>query len=202
MKFGYAVTGAIDPGRILTNAGALCGDALVLTKRIGTGVITTALKRGIARQQDVDGAVDSMLALNRAACEVMLKYPVHGCTDITGFGLLGHAREMAQGSGLTLDIDHAQIEFLPGALDYSRQGAIPAGLKNNREFVSCAVRFGTAIAEEVENLLYDPQTSGGLLISVSRESAATLAEELEAAGVVARVVGEVRARDAWAIVVR
>ncbi|MBI3694983.1 MAG: selenide, water dikinase SelD, partial [Acidobacteria bacterium] len=135
-------------------------------------------------------------------CEVMLKYPVHGCTDITGFGLLGHAREMAQGSGLTLDIDHAQIEFLPGALDYSRQGAIPAGLKNNREFVSCALRFATALPEEVENLLYDPQTSGGLLISVSRESAAALAEELEAAGVVARVVGEVRARDSWAIVVR
>jgi len=202
VKFGYAVTGTIDPARILTNAAALPGDSLILTKRIGTGVITTALKRGLARQDHVEGAVASMLALNRTACEVMLEYPVHGCTDITGFGLLGHAREMAQGSGVTIDIDHIEVEFLPGAVEYSRRGAIPGGLQNNRQFVSCAVRFAAPIPEEVENLLYDPQTSGGLLISVAPEGAGALAGALEAAGVTARLVGKVRPRDSAAIIVR
>ena len=202
VKFGYAVTGAIDPGRILTNSGARAGDALVLTKRIGTGMITTALKQGKAREEHVAAAVESMLTLNRAACEVMLRHPVHGCTDITGFGLLGHAREMAKGSGVTLDIDHTKIDFLPGALDYSAQGALPGGLKNNREFVSCAVRMEAAITPEVENLLYDPQTSGGLLISVAPESAAALVKELREAGVAARVIGEASPRGEQAIVVR
>ena len=202
VKFGYAVTGAIDPARILTNSAALPGDSLILTKRIGTGVITTALKRGLARQDHVDGAVASMLDLNRTACEVMLEYPVHGCTDITGFGLLGHAREMAQGSGVTIDIYNTEIEFLPGALEYSRQGAIPGGLNNNREFISCSVQFAAPIPEEVETLLYDPQTSGGLLIAVAPEAATALAGALGAAGVDARMVGGVRPRDSAAIVVR
>jgi selenide,water dikinase len=202
IKFGYAVTGAIDPGRILANAGARAGDVLVLTKRIGTGVISTALKRGTARAEHVDGAVESMRTLNRKACEAMLRHPSHGCTDITGFGLLGHAREMAKASGVTIYIDSTQLEFLPGAVEYSAQGAIPGGLKNNREFVSCAVRLEGAIAPEVENLLYDPQTSGGLLISVARESGEALVEDLRANGVTARVLGEVGAYEGFRIVVR
>ena len=194
IKFGYAVTGSIHPDRILANAGARAGDALVLTKRLGTGVITTALKRGIARPEHVDAAVESMRTLNGPACEIMLRYPVHGCTDITGFGLLGHAREMAKGSSVTAVIDHRRLEFLPGALDYAAQGAIPGGLKNNREFVSCAVETEAEIPAGVESLLYDPQTSGGLLISVEAGGAEALTQELRGAGVPANIIGEVLAR--------
>jgi selenide,water dikinase len=170
IKFGYAVTGTVHPDRIKANAGARAGDALVLTKRIGTGVISTALKRGIARDSDVEAAIESMLKLNRAACEAMLQFDVHGCTDITGFGLIGHAREMASASGVTIEIDSNSVRFLPGAVDYARQGAIPAGLKNNREFASSCVEG----ASEFDDLLYDPQTSGGLLISLSEADATQL----------------------------
>ena len=139
VKFGYAVTGLIHPDRIKTNAGARPGDALVFTKRLGTGVISTALKQGIAKESDVEAAIQSMLKLNREACEAMLAFEVHGCTDVTGFGLIGHAREMALASKVTIEIDPRAVQFLPGAVDYARQGAIPGGLKNNREFASSCV---------------------------------------------------------------
>ena len=151
------------------------GDALVFTKRIGTGVIATALKRGIARQEDVAASVASMLTLNRAACEEMLRCQVHGCTDVTGFGLIGHAREMALASQVTLEIAVDRLQFLPGAVEYARSGALPGGLKNNREFASCVVEAGRQLPPEIEALLYDPQTSGGLLISLSESDAAKFA---------------------------
>jgi selenide,water dikinase len=172
IKFGYSVTGTVHPDRVLANAGARAGDVLVLTKRIGTGVIGTALKRGIADDAHVAAAVESMTTLNRRACEEMLQFDPHGCTDVTGFGLLGHAREMAVASRVTIEIDVASIQFLPGAVDYARAGAIPGGLKNNIEFVSCAVEIAAGIAPEIEKLLYDPQTSGGLLVSLSERDAA------------------------------
>jgi selenide,water dikinase len=170
VKFGYAVTGIIHPDRIKTNAGAQAGDALVCTKRLGTGVISTALKQGIAKESDVEMAIQSMLELNREACEAMLAFDVHGCTDVTGFGLIGHAREMALASKVTIEIDPRAVQFMPGALDYARQGAIPGGLKNNREFASSCVE-GTS---EFEDLLYDPQTSGGLLIALPERDATSL----------------------------
>src|ERR1700691_3309713 len=139
VKFGYAVTGLIHPDRIKTNAGARAGDALVFTKRLGTGVISTALKQRIAQEADVEAATQSMLKLNREACEAMLAFEVHGCTDVTGFGLIGHAREMALGSKVTIEVDPRKIQFLPGAVDYARQGAISAGLNNNREFAASCV---------------------------------------------------------------
>jgi selenide,water dikinase len=188
IKFGYSVTGTVHPNRVKANAGARAGDALVFTKRIGTGVITTALKREIAKDSDVQAAIDSMLTLNRRACEAMLAYDVHGCTDVTGFGLIGHAREMALGSGVTIELDTASVQFLPGALDYARQGALPGGLKNNREFASCAVEVTREIAPEVEDLLYDPQTSGGLLISLPESDAAQLQRALPEAYRVGRVL--------------
>ena len=177
IKFGYAVTGTIHPERIKTNGGARVGDALVLTKRLGTGVISTALKRGIAKDADVQAATDSMLTLNRRACEAMLEFDVHGCTDITGFGLIGHAREMALASGATIEIDPRALQFLPGAVEYARAGAIPGGLKNNREFASGCVEG----ASEFDDLLYDPQTSGGLLISLPESDAAKLERNFPAA---------------------
>jgi selenide,water dikinase len=195
VKFGYAVTGSVHPDRFTANSGACAGDVLVFTKRLGTGVITTALKREIASEVHVQTAIDSMLLLNRRACETMLEFEVHGCTDVTGFGLIGHAREMAIASGVTLEIDTAAVQFLPGALDYARQGALPGGLKNNREFGSGAVVVGREIPAEVENLLYDPQTSGGLLISIAEKDAAQLERKLPGA----YRIGRVLAKDAKAI---
>jgi selenide,water dikinase len=174
IKFGYAVTGLIHPKAIKTNAGARPGDALVFTKRLGTGVISTALKQGIAKESDVDAAIQSMLKLNRKACEAMLEFDVHGCTDVTGFGLIGHAREMALASKVTLEIDTRALQFLPGALNYARQGALSGGLKNNREFASSCME-GTS---EFEDLLFDPQTSGGLLIALPESDAAQLETKL------------------------
>ena len=188
IKFGYAVTGTIHPDRIFANAGARAGDALVLTKRLGTGVIATALKRGIAQDADVQTSIDSMLTLNRAACEAMIAFDVHGCTDVTGFGLIGHAREMALGSRVTIEIDAASVPLLPGALEYSRQGALAGGLKNNREYASGAVEKTREISVELENLLYDPQTSGGLLISLPEADAAQLIQKLEGARRIGRVL--------------
>jgi selenide,water dikinase len=181
IKFGYAVTGAIHPERIKTNAGARAGDALVFTKRLGTGVIATALKRGMAAAEHVEESIRQMMALNRRACEVMLRFDVHGCTDVTGFGLIGHGREMALASGVTLAIETERVGFLPGALDYARRGALPGGLKNNREFASCAVEQARPLARDVEDLLYDPQTSGGLLISLPEKDAGELEDALEGA---------------------
>ena len=188
IKFGYAVTGTVHPERVKTNAGARAGDAFVLTKRLGTGVIGTALKRGIARDEDVRAAVDSMLTLNRRACEAMLALEVHGCTDVTGFGLIGHAREMALASGVTIEIEAAGVPFLPGAEEYARLGAIPGGLKNNREFASCAVELARELAPEVETLLYDPQTSGGLLIALPEPDAAGLVKRFPEAYRIGRVL--------------
>ena len=177
VKFGYAVTGLIHPGAVKTNAGARPGDALVFTKRLGTGVISTALKQGIARESDVEAAVQSMLKLNREACQAMLAFEVHGCTDVTGFGLIGHAREMALASKVTMRIDPRAVQFLPGAVEYARLGAIPGGLKNNREFASACVEGDS----EFDDLLYDPQTSGGLLIAMPERDAALLEKKLPGA---------------------
>ncbi len=188
VKFGYAVTGLIHPDAIKTNAGARPGDALVFTKRLGTGVISTALKQGISRESDVEAAVQSMLQLNREACEAMLAFQVHGCTDVTGFGLIGHAREMALASKVTIQIDPRAVQFLPGAVEYARLGAIPGGLKNNREFASSCVEGSS----EFEDLLYDPQTSGGLLIALPEADAVQLEKLLP----VAYRIGSVREKGA------
>jgi selenide,water dikinase len=178
VKFGYSVTGLVHPDRVKANAGARPGDALVFTKRIGTGVISTALKRGIAKEADVAASIEQMMTINRKACEEMLHFDVHGCTDVTGFGFIGHAREMAVASSVTLEIDAGAMRFLPGAPDYARAGAIPAGLKNNREFASCAVAVRRELPAEIEALLYDPQTSGGLLISLPEADAAAFERAL------------------------
>jgi selenide,water dikinase len=191
IKFGYAVTGTIHPGRIKANSGAIPGDELVFTKALGTGVIGTALKRGVATAASVEAAMASMLTLNRAACEAMLRFDVHGCTDVTGFGMIGHAREMALASGVTIEIETSRVPVLRGALDAIAAGAIPAGLKNNRDFASCSVEVaGTADAALVE-LLYDPQTSGGLLITLSEAEAERLSAILPGA----HRIGRVLARD-------
>lgn len=188
IKFGYAVTGVIDPRRVKENAGAHTGDALLFTKRIGTGVISTALKRGLAREEHVQAGIESMMQLNREACEAMLRFEVHGCTDVTGFGLIAHAREMAMASGVTIEINAGWVRFLPGALEYARIGAIPGGLKNNRAFAESCVEYRAEVAPDVIDLLYDPQTSGGLLISMAERDAEALIDAYPAAYRIGRVI--------------
>jgi selenide,water dikinase len=174
VKFGYAVTGLIDPARVLTNSGAQPGDVLVFTKRLGTGVISTALKKGIVSPADMDASIRQMLQLNRAAVEATTGLEVHGCTDVTGFSLLGHAREMALASGVTLEISVNNVQFLPGAIEYSQAGAHSNGLRNNRDFAAECVLMPASVPDEIEALLYDPQTSGGLLISLPEPEAERL----------------------------
>jgi selenide, water dikinase len=191
IKFGYAVTGTVHPDRVKPNSGARPGDLLMFTKALGTGVIGTALKKGIATPAAVDAAIASMLKLNREACQAMLRFDVKGCTDVSGFGFLGHAREMAVASGVTLEIEAARIPLLPGALDAVLAGAVPGGLNNNRDFVSCAVDGTECIDPVLLDLLYDPQTSGGLLISIAEADAPALERQLPGA----RQVGRVLPRD-------
>ena len=188
VKFGYAVTGTVHPDRVLTNGGARVGDVLMFTKRIGTGVIGTALKRGIAHDEHVAASVQSMMTLNRLAAEAMADLEVHGCTDITGFGLLGHAREMAADSSVTLEIEAGAVQFFDGAIDYARAGALPGGLKNNLEFAGHCVMIEGNVDAEVEYLLYDPQTSGGLLLALPPRDAEELGRRYAPAYRIGRVI--------------
>ncbi len=184
-KFGYAVTGTVHPAKVLANGGARAGDVLVFTKRLGTGIVSTALKKGLARETDVAASIESMTTLNKAACAAMLQCEVHACTDVTGFGLLGHAREMAAASdGVTLVIEGARLQLLPGVAGYVAAGAVPGGLKNNREFVECHV---TGTAGEV---MYDPQTSGGLLMAMPELDAANMERIYPGAYRMGRVVAK------------
>jgi selenide, water dikinase len=196
-KFGYSVTGLIDPKKVLTNSGAKPGDRLLLTKALGTGVISTAIKKGVAKQAWIDAAVASMTTLNKVAAEVVtgsngrVVFGVHAMTDITGFGLIGHAREMAMGSDVSLRLYSNRVPLLDGALDCVRAGYIPGGLKANREFAECVVAYEGQLPEDLKAILYDPQTAGGLLISVAKEDAVGLLRALNQGGIPAIEIGEV-----------
>jgi len=188
IKFGFSVSGIVHPDRIWTNAGARPGDVLVFTKKLGTGIVQTALKRGIAQPDHVEASIASMQTLNRAAAEALAGLGVHACTDVTGFGLLGHLREVAQASGVSCEIEAAAVRFLPGAIEYARQGAIPGGLKNNRSFFECDVAGAGSLPDEILNLLYDPQTSGGLLAALPEEAAAEVEKRFSGAYRIGRVI--------------
>jgi selenide, water dikinase len=195
-KFGYAVTGLIHPKKVLANGGAKAGDALVLTKALGTGVISTAVKKGKAEAAWIDAAVRSMTTLNKRAAEVIRQgdFRVHAMTDITGFGLIGHAREMALASDVSLRLYANRVPFLAGAIECVRAGYIPGGLQNNRDFAECVVGYENEVADDVRSLLFDPQTAGGLLISTAAEDSARLMQSLNAAGVSAVEIGAVVVR--------
>lgn len=188
VKFGYAVTGTVHPERVWTNAGARVGDALVLTKPLGTGVLATAAKRSVDGDGWMEEAIRSMRTLNRAAADVLRGLTVHGCTDVTGFGLLGHGREMACASGVTLKIDGHQVPALPGAREAIGAGAVPGGLRNNLAFVEGDTAFDDGVDEVTRLLLCDPQTSGGLLVALLEENAARFLDSYEAAWRIGRVV--------------
>ena len=193
IKFGYAVTGMIHPDCVLTNSAAMVLDALILTKPLGTGVISTAIKRGAAKPAWIDAATQSMTTLNAKASAIAGsgKFRVHSATDITGFGLIGHAREMALGSRVSLRLHAAALPLLEGAMECIEAGHVPGGLKSNREFAECLVGYGEDVPEEIKTIMFDPQTAGGLLLSVAREHAEPLLQELLASGVPAVEIGEV-----------
>ncbi len=197
IKFGYAVTGTIHPKKVLKNSSAIAGDVLLFTKSLGTGVISTGIKKGKAEPAWIDAAVQSMTTLNKAAAEVLAAsdYAVHGMTDVTGFGMLGHAREMALGSGVSLRIEARAVPVLPGALECIRQGFVPGGLHNNREFAECLVTYADDVPAELQTLLFDPQTAGGLLISVAEADAARLLAAFRQSGVPAVRIGVVIAAE-------
>jgi len=193
IKFGYSVTGTINPNRVLANSGAKPGDQLVLTKALGTGVISTAIKKQKAQPQWIEAAIASMTHLNKNAAEIASSFAsVHAVTDITGFGLVGHARELAMASNVSVGIRADAVSLLPGATECVRAGHIPGGLKANREFAECAVQYVSSIAEELRALLFDPQTAGGLLIAIMAEHANDLAAKLRAAGEQVSIIGEVQ----------
>jgi len=232
-KFGYSVTGLINPKGVLKNGGAQAGDHLLLTKALGTGVISTAIKKGVAKQAWIDAAVVSMTTLNKAAGEVIatgsvgtgalarpadkssaknhqpgvpdpfpvfgeggdFDFPVNALTDITGFGLIGHLREMLLASdNVSARIQTSKVRLLEGALECARAGHIPAGLKANREFAECMVTYEDKISDDLKSLLFDPQTAGGLLISIQKESVAELIQALAARGVSVAEIGSVQPR--------
>jgi len=203
--FGYAVTGVINPKRVWKNVDARTGDALLFTKLLGTGVISTALKNDKAPADAVSAAIHSMRTLNRAAAEALhdiesqtkFANAIHAVTDVTGFGLLGHAREMALGNPekgietVSFVFDHTRFTYLPGALQAAKDGHSPGGLKNNREFVGDCAEFAPSVSQEYRDLLFDPQTSGGLLISIAEEAATEALAVLQRHGVSGNQVGKV-----------
>ena len=234
-KFGYSVTGTVNPERVLKNGGARVGDRLVLTKALGTGVISTAIKKGVAKQAWIGAAVASMTMLNKTSAEVIIRahvgaglqtrpverssispmnasdlqlgsagrvwrsdptpFPVHALTDITGFGLIGHLREMLLASeSVSAEIYANRLPLLDGAIECVRAGYIPGGLNANREFAECVVDYKDKISEEMKALLFDPQTSGGLLIAVAGDRSTELQKELKSGGVTAVEIGEVLAK--------
>jgi selenide,water dikinase len=194
IMFGYAVTGVIDPARVVANRGARPGDALVLTKPIGTGVVSTGIKFGRASEGVTRASLETMLLPGREAARLMVEAGAHAATDVTGFALLGHAWELARASGVTLEIDAASVPLIPGALELAASGMLTSGDKSNRLYVGDDVMLGEGVDRALASLLFDPQTAGGLLISVARERAAGLLASLRERYKDAAVIGRVEAR--------
>ena len=201
IKYGAAVTGLIDPQRILSNAGARVGDALVLTKPLGVGVITTGIKEGVASDKSLAAAITSMRTLNQSARDAMLRHDAHACTDVTGFGLMGHLSHMARESKVTAHVNAIQVPLLPGALELRRQDVGPGGLDRNRAHFGPRVSLSSSLEAALADLLFDPQTSGGLLIALPGDNAEALVADLTAQGLTAARVGEIAAPVRWLIVV-
>jgi selenide, water dikinase len=192
LKYGLSVTGFIHPDRVLTKKNLKVGDGLILTKALGTGIIATAIKGGLASKEITDKVTRAMANLNKDAAEVMTDYPVHACTDITGFGFLGHLAEMVDGSGCGVRIQAGSVPVYPEALEYASMGLVPAGAYRNRDFRQAMVDFHSQVDRQLQDVLFDPQTSGGLLICVSPERAEALMKALKAKGIQdAAIVGEV-----------
>jgi len=190
MKFGYSVTGVIDPSRVVRNAGAVHGDLLVLTKALGTGAINTAVKRGFASRESETAAIEAMTTSAARASNEMLRLGANACTDVTGFGLIGHAYEMASASEVTLEIESARVPLLPDVLQLIGQGMLTRGDRNNRDYVEGEYRFSPDVTAAMQSALFDPQTAGGLLISLPEAGATEFVKMVEGAA----IIGIVRPR--------
>jgi len=203
LKYGLSVTGVIHPDRVIMNNGAQVGDKLILTKPLGTGIISTALKGGEASEQAVAKSVNSMTTLNRKASELMLTVDVHACTDITGFGLLGHACEMIEGTDVSMIIHPEAVPYFPEAKEYAEMGMVPGGTTRNRDFRTKMVEIDKKVSKVMVDILFDPQTSGGLLVAVPAADAEPLVKRMRREGIKdAAIVGEVIAKPKGRIVVR
>ena len=195
LKYGMAVTGVVHPDRVIRNVGVRAGDALVLTKPLGTGIITTALKRRAAPAKSVRAAVASMIALNGAASRIMRKFDVHACSDVTGYGLLGHAAEMASGMQVTIELESARLPLLDSAVRLAEEGCLTGGCKRNRSYLEDKVTIDSSIPAGLVEVAFDPQTSGGLLIALPRKKAPDLVRALQRNGMnAASIVGYATAR--------
>jgi len=202
IMFGYSVTGVINPNEVATNAGARQGDVLILTKPIGTGVISTGIKFARTPPDVAAASIETMLTSGKAAAEAMREFGVKGATDITGFALLGHAWEFARASRTTIEIDSSRVPLLPGALELAAAGLLTSGDKTNREYVGQDIEIATDVGKEMQNLLYDPQTAGGLLIAIPEEKCASFVTRLRESYPNAEVIGRVLDRGSHSIVVR
>lgn len=202
-KYGLSVTGFVHPDKVLMNKNCKVGDVLILTKPLGTGILSTVAKADIIEEEETYRAmIDTMARLNKYAAEVMKNYHVNSCTDVTGFGLMGHAYEMAKGSGVAIEIDHSTIHILPEAAEQAEMGIIPAGAYRNRDFVGCSAEIAEDVPLEITDILFDPQTSGGLLISLPEEEGQQLLEDLIEAGEDAFMVGKVKEKTSHSLVVK
>ncbi len=196
LKYGLAVTGVVHPDRVVRNVGVRPDDALVLTKALGTGIIATGLKRRKASTASVRATVASMITLNDTASAVMLTFPVHACSDVTGFGLLGHAFEMASGSGVTIVLEARRLPLLPGARRLARQGYLTGGCRRNREYLKNKTSVHRSVRDDLIEIALDPQTSGGLLMALPADRAAALVDRLRSKGIdAATLVGRVTAAE-------
>ena len=200
-KFGLAVTGVVHPDKIRTNAGAKPGDKLILTKPIGVGIMTTSLKKGLLSEAEIARVTKVMTTLNKTAAEVMEPYNVHASTDVTGFGLLGHASEVAKGSGVGLKIYYNQVPILPRVKELAEAGSVPGGTKNNFAYLTDVVTYPETMDQIERWILCDAVTSGGLLISVAGEEADQLLQDLQSSGVEAQIIGEVTEENSGHIIV-
>jgi selenide,water dikinase len=203
LKYGLSVTGIIHPKKVVMNNGAKPGDKLIFTKKLGTGIISTGIKNGAVKKSVIKKITQSMTTLNKTASEVMMAIGVHACTDVTGFGFLGHAAEMLTDTENGMVIESAKVPFFPEARTLAESGFLPGGLHRNRDFRKKMVKFSPDVPEYLTNLLFDPQTSGGLLIAVAKNKASRLIDAMHNAGVSdAAIVGEVVSKPKGKIIVR
>ena len=200
--YGLAVSGFVHPDKVLTNSNAKPGDVLILTKPLGVGIITTAAKAELAEKSTMEKIYAQMATLNRAARDIMVKYPVSSCTDVTGFSLMGHSYEMAQGSGCTIHIQTEKLPYHKEAIEFASMGLVPAGAYRNRQYAESGVKLCRDIPQALQDIMYDPQTSGGLLIAVAEKDAALLHHELVESGVQASFVGHVTESQDYSIILK
>ena len=201
LKYGLSVTGLVHPDKVLTNAGAKVDDKLYLTKKLGTGLITTGIKRDAVSQETIDMVIEQMAELNKKPAEIMINHNPSAVTDITGYGLLGHAYEMANGSEVTIKIFSDKLPLLPDALDCAKNGMVPGGANSNREYLENKITFENKIDPNLEHVMFDPQTSGGLFISIPQANASAFEQEMTSNNVFFACVGEVVTKSEYPIII-